>query len=267
MGGQFAFGSVGFQVDEFVGGEYDEFLGLAACLGRPSAAASRGRGAQPASSPVARVGKPSARPATAVRVPIAAPAPASASDVVTATPRSRIYPGWRSGRPGEHSGGVDGDGGGTPHGLASGGRRCPAASQVTAAAVGDPTYEFGACTQSSTACTYVLSPSGVPIPTATYTQNVMNFYVLPNAQSEQNTAQAVFTPEGAYPVTGIKGLPLTISAEQGKTILVNTIETLEPGHSRGHSGHDFRLLAECGHQFPAAAGPDRPDDDRAASWA
>ncbi|MCB0933988.1 MAG: PE-PPE domain-containing protein [Mycobacterium sp.] len=109
----------------------------------------------------------------------------------------------------------------------------PAASQVTAAAVGDPTYEFGACTQSSTACTYVLSPSGVPIPTATYTQNVMNFYVLPNAQSEQNTAQAVFTPEGAYPVTGIKGLPLTISAEQGKTILVNTIETLEPGPQPG----------------------------------
>ena len=106
----------------------------------------------------------------------------------------------------------------------------PAASRV-AAAVADATY--GACTQSSAACTYVIGPSGKPIPSAEWVEDVTNLYVLPNAQSQQNTVQTVFTPEGAYPATGIKVLPLTISAEQGKTILENTIETLEPGPQPG----------------------------------
>lgn len=90
-------------------------------------------------------------------------------------------------------------------------------------------FDTGVCTESSTACTYIMGPSGVPIPTSTYVQTVMDYYVLPNNPGIDYTAQTVFTPEGAYPVTGIKVLPLTISAEQGQTILEDTVEILQPG--------------------------------------
>lgn len=106
----------------------------------------------------------------------------------------------------------------------------PAAAQVAAAA---PTYSLGACTQASTSCTYIMGPSGVPIPSDTYAQTVMDYYVLPNSTQPQITSQLVYTPEGAYPVTGIKVLPLTISAQQGQTILENTISTLQPGPQAG----------------------------------
>lgn len=96
-----------------------------------------------------------------------------------------------------------------------------------------PTYTQGQCTQQSTSCTYIMGPSGVPIPSQAYADTVMKFYVLPNSIQPDTTAQIVFTPEGAYPVTGIKALPLTISAEQGQTILENTINYLQPGPEAG----------------------------------
>lgn len=112
-------------------------------------------------------------------------------------------------------------------------RRVGAAAAVPLAAAATPTYSIGACTQQSTSCTYVMGPSGVPIPNATYANAVMKFYVLPNTTQTDTTTQLVFTPEGAYPVTGIKALPLTISAEQGQTILENTMQTLQPGPQPG----------------------------------
>ncbi len=96
-----------------------------------------------------------------------------------------------------------------------------------AAAAAD--FQLGVCTQSSAACTYIMGPSGVPIPTDNYVRTVMDYYVLPNNPGIDYTAQAVYTPEGAYPVTGIKVLPLTISAEQGQIILEDTVEILQPG--------------------------------------
>ena len=106
----------------------------------------------------------------------------------------------------------------------------PPAAAVTATA----TYNIGACTQASASCTYIMGPSGVPIPSDTYAQTVMKYYVLPNSIQSDTTAQLVYTPEGAYPVTGIKVLPLTISAQQGQTILQNTIGTLQPGPAVGN---------------------------------
>lgn len=101
------------------------------------------------------------------------------------------------------------------------------------AAVVDPTYTQGLCTQQSSSCTYVMGPSGVPIPSSDYADTVMKYYVLPNSVQADTTTQLVFTPEGAYPVTGIKNLPLTISAVQGQTILENTINYLQPGPQTG----------------------------------
>lgn len=105
---------------------------------------------------------------------------------------------------------------------------------AAAAVAGAPTYDIGACTQASASCTYIMGPSGVPIPTDPYATTVMKYYVLPNTTQADTTAQLVFTPEGAYPVTGIKVLPLTISAQQGQTILENTIQTLQPGPVPGN---------------------------------
>ncbi len=98
-----------------------------------------------------------------------------------------------------------------------------AAPQVTSS------YYLGGCSQTSTACTLIMGPSGVPVPTDTYGINAMNLYVVPNNPGVDYTAQLVFTPEGAYPATGIKVLPLTISAQQGQTILENTMSNIQPG--------------------------------------
>ena len=98
-----------------------------------------------------------------------------------------------------------------------------------AAAVSFPSYTQGACTQSSAACVYIMGASGVPIPGPAYTPNVMSLYVQPNYPTTDYTTQTVWYPAGAYPVTGIKVLPLTISAAQGQTILEQTVNILQPG--------------------------------------
>jgi hypothetical protein len=105
-------------------------------------------------------------------------------------------------------------------------------SAVPAAAL-DPTYSQGLCTQQSSSCTYIMGASGTPIPSQVYADTVMKFYVLPNTTQQDTTAQIIFTPEGAYPVTGIKVLPLTISAVQGQTELEDAINYFQPGPQTG----------------------------------
>ena len=75
----------------------------------------------------------------------------------------------------------------------------------------------------------ILGPSGVPIPSAEYVSKVMQFYVTPNSPGGTLTPQAVFTPEGLYPITGVKSLPLNISVNQGLTILSDTLALLPGG--------------------------------------
>jgi hypothetical protein len=104
----------------------------------------------------------------------------------------------------------------------------PAAAEPFAADPG-PVPMPGGCSQTSTACTLILGPSGVPIPTALYALTVSKFYISPNSPFESSDAQIVFTPEGAYPVTGIKTLPLPISVEEGLQILIDTIQQIQPG--------------------------------------
>ena len=72
----------------------------------------------------------------------------------------------------------------------------------------------------------VLGPSGVPIPSNNYVRNVIDFYVGPNSPDGTLAPQVVFTPEGLYPITGVKSLPLNTSVDQGLTILSDALASL-----------------------------------------
>lgn len=76
----------------------------------------------------------------------------------------------------------------------------------------------------------VMGGSGMPIPPDSYVDAVQSLYfpdtplfqgqpTFPNAD-----AQALFTPEGDYPFTGVKSLPLDTSVSQGVTILNDTLQ-------------------------------------------
>ena len=75
----------------------------------------------------------------------------------------------------------------------------------------------------------VLGPSGVPIPTQKYVDTVVKWYVTPNSPDGATPAQVVFTPEGLYPITGVKSLPLNTSVDQGMKILSDTLGLLPGG--------------------------------------
>ena len=64
--------------------------------------------------------------------------------------------------------------------------------------------------------------SGNPIPNATYVNGVLN-WVNQNFAVTMSNALPLFTPEGLYPVTGIKNLPANTSVSQGITILQSAI--------------------------------------------
>ena len=75
----------------------------------------------------------------------------------------------------------------------------------------------------------ILGPSGVPIPSEDYVNRVMQYYVTPNYPGGTQLPQVVFTPEGLYPITGVKSLPFDTSVDQGMTILSQTLALVEPG--------------------------------------
>lgn len=69
----------------------------------------------------------------------------------------------------------------------------------------------------------IMGPSGVPIPSQGYGDVVMAYYI-PDAT--QGTQQLLFTPEGLYPITGVKSLPLDTSTDQGVQILSDALSSL-----------------------------------------
>ena len=77
----------------------------------------------------------------------------------------------------------------------------------------------------------ILGPSGVPVPTTNYLDTVMKYYLrsgsTPPYASPQ--PQLVFTPEGLYPITGVKSLPLNTSVNQGLAILSDVLAKVAPG--------------------------------------
>ena len=74
----------------------------------------------------------------------------------------------------------------------------------------------------------ILGPSGVPIPSDKYVDTVMNLYVRQGSVPPFSDPQpnVVFTPEGLYPITGVKSLPLNTSVDQDLTILSRTLAGL-----------------------------------------
>ncbi len=68
----------------------------------------------------------------------------------------------------------------------------------------------------------IMGPSGVPVPKPKYVEDVFNTYVVPNSP-DGTTPEVLFTPEGLYPITGVKSLPLNVSVGQGNQILYDEI--------------------------------------------
>ena len=67
----------------------------------------------------------------------------------------------------------------------------------------------------------VMGGSGQPIPPESLVDAVNNLYIQPNFPGA--VPQALFTPEGLYPYTGVKDLTLDQSVSEGVTILDDTI--------------------------------------------
>ncbi|MGA7050427.1 MAG: PE-PPE domain-containing protein [Mycobacterium sp.] len=71
--------------------------------------------------------------------------------------------------------------------------------------------------------TLVLGASGLPIPPPDYIAGIPPLYINPFFGPGTNVG--VFTPEGLYPLTGIKDLTFDVSVARGLTILNNTIQS------------------------------------------
>lgn len=83
----------------------------------------------------------------------------------------------------------------------------------------------------------VMGGSGTPIPSIGYLDSVARGYLTPNFSditSANNNLAGVFTPEGLYPLTGIKSLPLDTSVPEGLSILNTTINEQIPQLSVGN---------------------------------
>jgi hypothetical protein len=75
-----------------------------------------------------------------------------------------------------------------------------------------------------TVTTLVLGASGLPIPPPPYIKGIPPLYIDPFYGAGTNVG--VNTPEGLYPLTGVKSLTFDASVSQGVTILNNAIQSL-----------------------------------------
>ena len=75
-----------------------------------------------------------------------------------------------------------------------------------------------------TVTTLVLGASGLPIPPPPYIKGIPPLFIDPFYGAGTNVG--VNTPEGLYPLTGVKSLPFNESVSEGLTILNNAIQSL-----------------------------------------
>lgn len=77
----------------------------------------------------------------------------------------------------------------------------------------------------------IMGPSGVPVPSTNYLNVVMNYYLRSGSTPPYANPQPelIFTPEGLYPITGVKSLPLNTSVDQGLAILSDVLAKVVPG--------------------------------------
>lgn len=76
----------------------------------------------------------------------------------------------------------------------------------------------------------IMGTSGTPIPSQGYIAAAFHYYL--DGNFANYTPNAVFTPEGLYPITGAQSLPLDTSVQEGLQILNSTIL------NQTQSGHD-----------------------------
>ncbi|MEB3021848.1 PE-PPE domain-containing protein [[Mycobacterium] crassicus] len=67
----------------------------------------------------------------------------------------------------------------------------------------------------------IMGGSGIPLPTQGYVDAATMLYLQPHGFT--GTPQALFTPAGFYPTTGIKSLPAFVSETQGAQMLSETV--------------------------------------------
>ncbi len=69
----------------------------------------------------------------------------------------------------------------------------------------------------------VIGPSGIPIPSQSYVAAADSMYLQPLGFT--GSTEPLFTPEGLYPVTGVKSLPTDTSFAQGQQILDSAVQS------------------------------------------
>ncbi len=99
-----------------------------------------------------------------------------------------------------------------------------AVSGALGSLTGAPTAIATRTAQAVTTTALVMGGSGIPIPDPTYVSNVVAKYIAPNVSGLTLNVQALFTPEGLYPVFGPKDLTLDVSVSRGLIILDNAIQ-------------------------------------------
>ena len=77
---------------------------------------------------------------------------------------------------------------------------------------------------------WAMGGSGQPIPSQSYVDEVLNYI---DQMITPSSSQALFTPEGLYPLTAIKDLTLAVSVERGVEILDDTIQQQLLGNPSG----------------------------------
>ena len=81
--------------------------------------------------------------------------------------------------------------------------------------------------------TLVMGGSGTPIPGIDYINNVVSRYVMPFFTVDLANVQALFTPEGGYPIFGFspKDLTFDVSVQRGVEILNNELVGANPPYA------------------------------------
>lgn len=91
-----------------------------------------------------------------------------------------------------------------------------------AASAGALTATATRASAAATTTALIMGGSGTPMPDPTYVSNVVAKYIVPKFLNPN--IQALFTPEGLYPLFGPKDLTLDVSVSRGLTILDNAIQ-------------------------------------------
>jgi hypothetical protein len=102
----------------------------------------------------------------------------------------------------------------------------PPAAATTTAAVATTAVATAPVATTAPTLPLILGPSGVPIPSPAYGDTVMQYYITPVTPPPVLPQQLLFTPEGLYPITGVKSLPLNTSVDQGIQILNDALTKL-----------------------------------------